>query len=136
MNYTRFWIAASIIAVIIVVGFIFSVPHTHDVVQTATVQEGSEVPSVTVHDSFKKGVHTITGSFDVPNECTTVSAGAVTSGSASSTEHILVKISMSSNVGVCLQLPSRVTFSTTISAPPNLPLSATINGHEATTSVL
>jgi len=137
MNHKRFWIAASIIAGIVVISFMLSVPHTRDIAQTEMPQDNvAIVPSVTLRDSFKKGVHTITGSLEAPNACSVITANAILSGSASSTDSIIIGISMSPDVGVCLQLPTRMNFSTTISAPAGLPLSATVNGHEATTTVL
>lgn len=136
MNHTHFWTAAAIIACVVVIGFAFSVPHTHDIVKTTTTPSSvTAVPAVTLHDSFKKGLHTITGSLEAPNACTIVTARAVISGNASSTESIVVPISMPNDVGVCLQLSTLVNFSVTISAPAHLPMRATVNGHEATTTV-
>jgi hypothetical protein len=137
MNRTRFWVAAGIIACIIVIGFALSVPHTHDVAQTAASQNKTAiVPPVTLHDSFTKGVHTITGSLAATDACAIVTANAEVSGSASSTERILVSISMPADVGVCLQLPTSMNFSATISAPAHLPISATVNGSGTTATIL
>jgi hypothetical protein len=136
MNHTRLWAAAVIIALIVVISFMLSVPHTRDVVGTPTNTLAESVPSITLHDVFKKGLHTITGSLEAPNACTTVTASAVFLNNSSSTERILIKLSVPEDSGVCLQLPTQVKFSTTISAPANLPISATVNGIEATTTVL
>ena len=137
MIHTRLWIAAAIIAVVLVAGFAFSVPHTQDgAVEASLSPATTSVPSVTLRDVFKKGTHTITGSFLAPNACTVVSAAAALLGDASSTESIRVDISLEDDEGVCLQLPTQESFSTTIAAPANLPLRATVNGEEATTTVL
>ncbi|MFH1178498.1 MAG: hypothetical protein V1711_02130 [bacterium] len=137
MNHKRFWIAASIIAGVVVISFVLSVPHTRDIAQTEITQDNiTIVPSVTLHDSFKKGVHTITGSLEAPNACSVITANAILSGNASSADGILVEISMPPDAGVCLQLPTKVNFSTTVSAPAGLPLSATVNGYKATTTIL
>lgn len=137
MNHKRFWIAAAIIALIVIIGFALSVPHTRDVAQTKKLQDKTTImPAVSLHDVFKKGVHTITGSLQVPNACTIVNVDATVSGDASSTQKILVDISQPSDVGVCLQLPTQANFSVTISAPAHLPISATVNGIEASTTIL
>jgi len=134
MSHKRLWMSASIIAVVIIVGFVLSVPHTSEVPRTDLPETIVPVPTVTLHDSFKKSLHTITGSLMAPNACTTVTASATVIGSASSTQSILVSISMPEDTGVCLQLPTRITFSTTIVAPAQLPLTATVNGSVATTT--
>ncbi len=137
MSHQRLWVAATIIALFIIIGFVLSVPHTRDVAETqVTATASSDVPSVTLRDTFKKGVHTITGSLLAPNACTTVSAQSTLQGSASSTESILVEVSMSNDVGVCLQLPTEVSFQTSLSAPAGLPFTVMVNGSPATSSVL
>ncbi|MDP2651617.1 MAG: hypothetical protein Q8O94_00580 [bacterium] len=137
MNHMRLWAAAAIIALIVIAGFVLSVPHTRDVAQTETSQDSVvSVPSVTVHDTFKKGVHTITGSLEVPNACVIVSAQAVLVGDASSPEGILVALSLSDDGGVCLQVPTRTSFSATIATPARVPITATVNGVTATTTAL
>lgn len=137
MSHKRFWVAASIIAVIVVVGFVLSVPHTHEVAQTASSQKKpATVPTVSLHDSFRKGVHTITGSLEMPNACTITTADAVVSGNASSTQKILIQISQPADVGICLQVPTPANFSVTASAPIHVPISATVNGVDASTTIL
>jgi len=134
MNHTSFWFAAAIIAVVIVAGFVLSVPHTRDVPETSLLSAPPVVPSVIVRDAFKKGVHTLTGSIETPNACTTLSVEASVQGNASTTEHILVAISMPDDAGICLQLPTDRDFKTTLSAPADLPVIVTVNGAPATTT--
>lgn len=134
MNRMRLWVSAAIIAVVILLAFAFSVPHTRDVLVKAVPEAPAGVPAVTLRDSFKKGVHTISGSVETPNRCTQVSASAMLTGDASSTQSILVAISMPPDTGVCLQVPSHANFETTLSAPASLPLSVTVNGALASTT--
>jgi len=137
MKQKRFWTATFILASVVFIGFAISAPHTHDVAQMKPASTAAAaVPLVTLHDSFKKGVHTITGSLTAPDACAIVTANAQLSGTASSTKGILITISMPSDVGTCLQLPTSMNFSATISAPAKVPLSATVNGHEASTTIL
>ncbi|MBU6388311.1 hypothetical protein KGQ72_00295 [Patescibacteria group bacterium] len=136
MNQTRLWAAATIIALVVLIGFVLSVPHTRDVPHLASNTETPSIPLVTLHDVFRKGVHTITGSLEAPNACTMVSAESLLQDNASSTGRILVQISMPPDAGVCLQVPTRATFQTTIAAPVHLPIEATVNGSVASTSVL
>jgi hypothetical protein len=135
MSHTRLWVAAAIIGLVVIAGFVLSVPHTRDV-HVVVPSPASSVPAVTLHDAFKKGVHTITGSLNVPNPCTTVSTQATLQGTASSTQSILVQISLSADSGVCLQVVTRATFQTTLSASAHLPFMVTVNGSVATSTVL
>lgn len=135
MNQTRLWAAAAIILVVVIAGFALSVPHAREVpAAPPSPAEALSAPLVTLHDAFKKGTHTITGSLEAPDACTTASAAASLTGDASSTESILVAIQMPADSGVCLRLPTRAAFSATISAPSGLPLTATVNGVAASTS--
>jgi hypothetical protein len=137
MTHKRLWLSAAIIALVLSMSFALSVPHTRDIGQAAVSEDGQRgAPTVTLRDTFKKGVHTITGSIEVPNVCTTVTAEAVATGDTPDTERILVVISAPKEEGVCLQLPASADFSVTISAPASLPITATVNGVEATTTVL
>lgn len=137
MSHKRLSVVATIIAGIIIASFVFSVPHTRDIPAEMPDEEAAlDVPSVSIRDSFKKGVHTITGSIEAPDACTTVSAQAMLAGDASSTEGILVEISMPEDPGICLERATLLRFSTTISAPAQLPITATVNGMQATTTVL
>jgi len=131
MTHTRLWLAASILAGIILVIFFLSVPHTRDIPQAATTSEATPVPTkVSVHDVYKKGTHTLTGTVQAPNPCTTLSATATTVVAAS-TSSILVTISMPEDAGICLQQITQLPFSTTVAAPANVPVSVTVNGTEA-----
>jgi len=133
----RFLSAAVIIALVVIIGFALSVPHTRDVALPASPQtEAASIPIISLHDAFKKGVHTITGSFNAPNACTAVTAKATLLGNESNAEGIRIVLSMSEDTGVCLQLPTRVNFSVIISAPANVPITATMNGLAATTTDL
>lgn len=136
MSHTRLWIASAIIASIVLVGFVLSVPHTRDVSETMHTQEEISIPALTVHDVYKKGVHTITGSIALPNACAAVGAEAgLVSAEASSTPHIILAISTIDEGGICLQLPTTTTFKTTVSTTtPKLPIVVTINGTVATTT--
>ena len=141
MSHKRLLISSAIIAFVILISFALSVPHTRDVAQKlSSTSETTSIPVVTLRDAFKKGLHTISGSLQVPNACTAVSASTTLVGNASSTESlpaqagILIEISVQSDSENCLQLPTQTNFQTTISAPANLPFTVTVNGSSATTT--
>jgi hypothetical protein len=137
MNHRRLWVAATIIALFILLGFVFSVPHTREVAEVfAPNATTMSTPSVSLRDSFKKGVHSFTGSLEVPDACASVSAEATLQGNASTTESILVAVTVSEDDGVCLQVPTSISFSATLEAPARLPVTVTVNGSVATTSAL
>lgn len=132
MKYSRLWVLTAIIAFIILVGFAFSVPHTRDGTKPAEKSVATSTPAVTLRDSFKKGVHTITGSLLAPNACSLVTAQAILSGETANT--ILVELSLPEDSGLCLQVPTKESFTTTITAPAGLPVVVTVNGVVATTT--
>ena len=136
MNHTRLWVVASILAFIIFAGFLLSAPHTRDIVEVSAPHATTSVPTVALHDSFKKGVHTITGAVSAPDACTAVTAQATPVGTASSTDSILVVVSMPLDSGICLKRSTSIHFSTTIAAPAGLPITATVNSAAATTTAL
>lgn len=134
MSTKRLIIVAVIFALALLLGFALFVPRAseppgalHPAVAPASA------PAVTVRDSFRKGVHTITGTVEAPDACSTATAQASVTGTSTS-EQILLSIQMPSTDGVCLQLPTKLDFSTTLSAAQNLPLSVTVNGLPATVS--
>lgn len=134
MKYSRLRVLAAIIASVILIGFFLSAPRARDGAKPTVRNEEAGVPVVALRDSFKKGVHTITGSYTAPNACTTVSADASLSGDASST--ILVALSVPEDSSICLQVPTDESFSATVSAPAHLPIQVTVNGVLATTTPL
>ncbi len=132
----RFWIAAAIIAAIIVGGFAISVPHTQDVPHelAPALVPAQAAPTVTLRDSYKKGVHTITGAVTAPNPCTTLSANTALEGEASTTRRIVVAIALLSDAGICLERPTKLEYAATVEAPADLPIVVTVDGAEATTT--
>jgi len=135
MSHKRLLIAATIIAALLAVSFFFSVPHTREVTLESVVSDATPAPVVELRDTFKKGVHTITGSLSAPNACASVSASALLT-EASSTQAISVAVSMETDTDVCLQVPTKMNFSTTLTAPARLPLVVSVNGISATTTTL
>lgn len=136
MTHTRLWIVATIIAGIILAGFVLSVPHTRDISEPVSSTEATITPPVVkVRDTYKKGTHTITGSVEAPNACTVLSAAAVYDEAASAPA-IRIALSMPKDTGICLQQSVALTFSVTVGAPANMPITATVNDMEAAVSVL
>lgn len=132
MNNRRLWLSAGIISCVIVIAFVLSVPHTRDLgVKQSSPPE--TVPAVSLHDSFKKGAHTITGSLTVANACTNASADASLAGEGSESA-ILVALTLVDDGGLCLQVPTPINFQTTIVAPVSLPITVTVNGSPASTT--
>ncbi|MDD2657271.1 MAG: hypothetical protein PHD04_01240 [Candidatus Pacebacteria bacterium] len=137
MSHMRLWVAATIIALVVGIGFVLSVPHTRDVPQEqSALSLKTSVPEVAFRDVLKKGVHTLSGSLMAPDACAAVSSAATLSGEASSTEAILLAITLESSSGVCLEVPTRMTFQTTVKASARLPVIVTVNGEIATTTEL
>ncbi len=135
MNSSRLLAASAIIAVAIIIGFALSIPHARDGgVAVLPAGAPTTTPVVAYRDAYRRGIHTITGSVLAPNSCTLVTATATPITTGSSTSAIRLTLSMPADQGVCLQLPSTVTFSVQVKAPQNAPITATINGALASTS--
>jgi hypothetical protein len=133
MNRMRLGFSAAIIAAVVLIVFMLSVPHTRDLAVKESVKTPHE-PVVTLRDTFKKGVHTLSGSVEAPTACAEVSVTASAIGSASSTEGILVDITMPEDTGICLQKITDIPFQTTITAPAGLPIEIKVNGARASTT--
>lgn len=135
MSHTRLWLAAGIIAIVIAIGFAFSVPHTtRDTVSKSASEPVASTPLVTLHDSYKKGSHTISGSLEAPDACGSVTPEAALMGEASSTQHIQIALTVPPTTGVCLEIPTVIKFSTTLVAPADLPITVVVNGVVASTT--
>ncbi len=136
MSQKRLWIAAGIIAVLIFVGFVISVPHTtRDTLEKQSAAAPAVPTVVKIKDTYKKGVHTLVGTVTAPNACHTLVANATHQGDASSTEYIALDLTLADpQGGVCLELPTPLTFSTTVTAPSGLPIHAVVNGEVASTT--
>ena len=137
MIRSRFATAALILALLLAIGFVLSVPHTRDVPGQKAVgtREAAAPLQVTLRDSFKKGMHTLSGSVMAPNACSSVAAAVSLMGEASSSQAIAIALTIPEEVGVCLELPTPLAFSTTLVAPANLPITVTVNGGEASTTL-
>lgn len=138
LHPTHLRVAAVLIACVIIAGFLVSAVRMRDARSPKPAEEAATttVPSVALRDSFKKGVHTITGMIEVPDACTTPSVDVTLAGDASSTESILVSISLPEDAGVCLEIATQARFSATLAAPAGLPISVTVNGAGATVTPL
>lgn len=135
MFQKRLWAAAAIIALVVIAGFALSVPRARDVVSPlAFTSAEASVPVVTIRESYKKGVRTISGSVESPDACTTVSVEAFLEGAASTTQSVILALSMPETSGICLKVPTPVPFSVSLSAPADAPLIVTLNGAPASTT--
>ena len=63
-----------------------------------------------------------------PDACSSVAAVASLIGDPENPTGILLALTMPPNTGVCLQLPTKVSFSAAVGGPPGLPITATLNG--------
>ncbi len=134
MNHKRLYLAAAIIAGVLVIGFILSVPRVRDGEVPKETVESTILPPVALRDTYKKGTHTITGTVTAPNACATLEATATTTGDPVSA--IVIELTLREEGGICLQASTPLKFSTTVTAPEGLPVSAMVNGVVATTTAL
>ncbi|MBU6321379.1 MAG: hypothetical protein KGI78_01070 [Patescibacteria group bacterium] len=131
----RLILVTAIIAAALVGGFFLLTPHAREVrvASPSPAATASATPAITFKDAFKKGVHTFSGTVEAPDACASVSAAASV---ATSTDNprIILDLSMPATEGLCLELPTPVSFSTTFAASSSLPIEVRVNGALATTT--
>jgi hypothetical protein len=135
MSHRRLFTLAAIFAAVIVAGFVLSVPHAREVPSgSAGSASAVAVPQVTLHDAYKKGVRTLSGTVTAPDACATVAAEASLTGDASSSPGILLALIIPPDAGTCLLLPTEIPFSAMLEAPAEAEVTVTVNGAEASTT--
>lgn len=138
MTHARLLSAAGVIMIGILIIFFLSVPHAQEVAtqsKTSTAR-ATTTPVVTLSDAFANGTHTYSGTLVAPNACTTLSATALVSGDASSTPSVSLSLTYPADTGVCLELPTKTPFLTTLEAPKDATVTVSVNGVLASTSEL
>lgn len=132
----RVWIGVGIFLGVFIIAFaIFALRTTEGpAAATATVPDAAAITDVSVTDTYtsKSGLHTIKGTATVPNACTPLTA--TTSMSAASSTVIRVDLSAERGTGVCLELPTEVSFSVTSDAPKDDSVEVYANGALAATA--
>ncbi|MDP2594052.1 MAG: hypothetical protein Q8P36_01815 [bacterium] len=134
----RLWVATLIIAVAVIGGFVLSVPRAREIPESSgSATATSSIPVVTLRDSFASGVHSITGSLMAPDVCASLTASASIEGpSAQTGERIILALTMPEDLQLCLQIPTKLTFSVSVEAPAEVPIDVFVNDVSATTSVI
>jgi hypothetical protein len=126
-------IALGLFVIIAVAVLIVTFPTPHDTAPVApkpvTVETLAKKPVVPVRDIYKKGTHTITGSLDLPNPCSTVSVESMLEGEPP--ERILILLTVLTDEGICVQEKTATPFETSLTAPEGVPLRVLVNGSEA-----
>lgn len=127
MSHKRLYIAAAIVAVLVLISFLVSVPRAEDgEVEALGGDVQAVAPEVQLTSAYAKGVYTISGTVLAPDVCAAASAEARPVGDPAT--GIEVAITLSESEDVCLEVPTKQRFSTTITAPAELPIVATVNG--------
>ncbi|MDO8407959.1 MAG: hypothetical protein Q7S95_01845 [bacterium] len=126
----RLWVAALIIAVAVIGGFALSVPRAREIPEPpGSATAVSSIPVVTLHDSYAKGVHSITGSLMAPDVCASLTASASVEG-----ERIMLDLAVPEDPQLCLQVLTKLTFSVSVEAAAEVPIDVFVNGVSATTT--
>jgi hypothetical protein len=128
MMHQRIWLLGGSIAFVILASFLFSVPRTTEVAEAPPSSPEVEVPRLTLKDTFRRGVHTLSGSVEAPNACAEVAASATYEESDTENAHILLAATLTLTEGLCLEILTKIPFAATVSAPANTPIVATVNG--------
>lgn len=135
MSHRRLFTVAAIIAALIIAGFALSVPHAREVPSNSAEETpAATVPAVILRDSFKKGIHSLSGTVTAPDACASVSAEASATGDASSTSGIQISLTIPPDTGTCLMVATKIPFSVQVGAPADAPVTVLVNGVAASTT--
>ena len=129
MDTKRLWSAAAVIGVVLIVGFVLSVPQVRDLGARPAPVVATSTPVVYFHDVYKKGMHTITAKIALPDACTNISGQA-----SAPTDTVTLAFDMPADTDICLQEVATTTLSLTVAANAGATITASINGNNASTS--
>lgn len=131
MKSRRLWTAAAILGVLILLLFVLSVPRAQEVRELRELTAETAMPVVAWSHTYLKGTYTVTGTVTVPDACAGVAAVARHEGDPENPSAVIVALTMPADIGVCLEIPTKVSFSVAIAGPPDLPITVTVNGAPA-----
>jgi hypothetical protein len=122
------------VAVVIgIAGFALFIPHANKGgEQSPHLEQSTMLPSVSLSDSYKKGIHTISGTVEAPTPCITLTAD--TSVASGTPDTISVMITMPADTGICLQVITDLPFNVTVAAGMDARIVALVNGVVASTT--
>lgn len=129
----RTWILLGVFLGVFIIAFgifVFKITPSPGVPPTTT--DAAPVSGLQFTDTVKKGVHTIRGSAVAPTACTMLSA-AVAAPAGTSTA-IRVDLTVPRDEGICLTIPTTLSFSVSVGAPDTSPVQIYINNVLATTT--
>lgn len=114
-------------AVLVVSGYALFIPQTNKDEVVAPVEGNPEpAPIVTLDATYRRGVHTISGTIEAPTPCTLV---GVESAVASSTPaSITVSLTLTPDEDICVQVVTPLPFSVTAAAPEDAVIAVTVQG--------
>lgn len=106
---------------------------THAVVQVTATSTPVVITLVSLHDSYRRGKHTITGALTVPTPCYVVTAQ---SSLVPSTTPPVIRLNLAvpADTGRCLLLRATTTFSVVQKATRSALVKAYVNGAFATST--
>ena len=129
-------IAGVLIALGVLSIFIFTprLPDgTHTVASVAVTPATPVITLVSLHDSYRRGKHTVTGALTVPTPCYVVTAQS--SLVPSTTPQVIrLNLSVPADTGRCLLLSATTTFSVVQKATRSAFVKAYVNGTFATST--
>lgn len=129
-------VTAVLVALIALSIFIFTprLPDgKHKAVSVTATSTSPVITLVSLHDSYRRGKHTITGALTVPTPCYTVTANSALVPSTTP-EVIRLNLTVPTDAGRCLLLRATTTFSVIQKANRSAFVKAYVNGTFATST--
>lgn len=99
--------------------------------QVATTTAGQYEELLTVQHQTKDGVHAVAGEFALPTPCHDITAEPFFTGQGSSTVEIRFTIKQPEEGQMCAQVVTGKKFLVRFDAPPNVTITATVDGKAA-----
>ncbi len=123
----RLVVSIFICIVVITAGIFFFATYEGAQVKEKVPTQATTTPAVTLKDSFKKGIHTITGTVTVPTPCTEIDANAAVD-SAQNPPVIQVNITTTASEGICLLRAENEAFTLKVTAPESATVVTSVDG--------
>ena len=120
-----------VFAVILIAGITFFAVRTgREEAPKFDTKTETPTPVVTLKDSYKKGVHTYTGTYTVATPCHTISATATVA--VGTPDVVTIAITAPADEGMCVQVIATKTFTVTATAGKDAKVEVQVNGVPAT----
>lgn len=132
----RFWVTTTLLITALILATLGAyLWYSYQSRQAQITEEAASAPAVTYRDSFKAGVHTISGTVVLRNRCERLEASAVADTEVDPPV-VRVDLFIPEDTGICLELPTERAFSVSVEASDAAMVQVFVNGIPASGEAL